>query len=425
MELRPGERFGWEILAGPGDPETARLEYNAPWACRTGAMGELWPVDFARFGDYERNNVAGAVGIRAGRARPHWRNPREHGEDQRDWDGGDVNVDYQTHNNEYEVLLTYAKQRLRTMGRHATSADWWYLGLTGSRHFANVDVYHVHEGPLPWMQGAAFQHVKHGGSGQSTMHRSSYAPNMAHQTARGLLAWYWLTGDPLLLDTFLEVAGNTRWRVMNGPGMPGISNTQGEERAPAMALGVLTDAWIQTGERGYLDAALRVVRESHARTKPYVTRPTARDWRVKPWMVAMLVVQIDELIDAIGEYGDPAEALDARESAGLYKTFLMRTVSMEGGAHLPYQESNDPAQRVDNTRDSWNVVAADALCDYTPDVAAALFRSGSSTIWYPGHPVGKYAKLINHVVMSGWGHRTMHALIEAERLEAEDRAAVR
>ena len=422
-QLRPGERFGWELVPGAGDLETPLLEYNAPWACRSGALGPLVPSGSGRWSEYELNNVAGAVGLRAGRCRPHWRNPREHGEDQRDWDGGVVDTDFQTHNNEYETLLTYAKQRLRTMGRHPTSRDWHYLGLTGARHFANVDIYHVHEGPLRWMHGAAFQHVKHGGSGRRSMHRSSFAPNMQHQTGRGLLAWYRLTGDPLLEKAFLEVAENTRWRVMNGPGMPGISNTTGEERAPAMALGILTDAWVHTGNREYLEAAKRVAHESHARTKAYVSDPDGTTWRCKPWMVTLLVVALDEFLDAVAEYGTPADGSEAKESAGLFKTFLRRVVVPDPTmTHLPYQFSNDPGNVVDSSRDSWSVVAADALCDFYPDVAERLLRSGSTTIWYPGHPVGTYAKLINHTVMSGWGHRTM-VVLEREAAIAEEAAA--
>ncbi len=415
-QLRPGEQFGWEIVIGDPPLDPPLLEYNAPWGCRSDALGPLTPVDFERWSDYERNNVTGVAGLRRGRARPHWRNPREHGEDQRDWDGGVIETDFQTHNNEYETLLTYAKQRLRTMGRHDTSRDWQYLGVTGARHFANVDIYHVHEGPLPFMHGAAFQHVKHGGSGQSTMHRSTFAPNMQHQTGRGLLAWYFLTGDPLLLESFREIAENTRWRVLNGPGMPGISNTHGEERAPAMALGLMTDAWSFTRDPSYLAAARQIVDESHARTKKYVSSPDATDWRCKPWMITLLVVTLDEFQEAVVEYGDPSDGVKARESSGLFKTFLRRTVVHDPVmTHLPYQFSNDPAQMIDATRDSWSVVAADALCDFYPDVAEVLLRSGSRVIWYPEHPVGKYAKVLNHVVMSGWGHRTMRALEDEPR----------
>jgi hypothetical protein len=422
MELRPGEQFGWEIVLGAGPEDPPTIEYPADWACSTRALGPLVPVNYALFGDYERNNVAGALGLRANRNRPHWRNPREHGEDQRDWDGGVLEIDFQTHNNEYETTLTYAKQRLRTMGVHATSQDWHYLGETGARHFANVDIYHVHEGPLRWMHGSAFQHVKHGGSGQGTRHRSVFSPNMAHQTGRGLLAWYYLTGDPLLLDSFGEVAESTWWRVMNGPGMPGISNTNGEERAPANALGILTDSWLHTGNPKYLEAAKRVVQESHARTKGYVTDADGLDWRAKPWMVAMLVVTLDEFIDACEERGVGPEADEARESAGLYRTFLQRWIVPDGLlTHLPYRVSNDPEQLIDEFRDSWNIVAADALVEYYPESAAALFKSGSHCIWHTKHPVGKYARVINHIVMSGWGHRYMEvvaARADGRRAEA-------
>jgi hypothetical protein len=411
MELRPGERFGWEIVWGEGAVEPGLLEYPARWACDTGALGQLVPLDSGRFPEYEANNTAGARGIRDNRNRPHWRNPREHGEDQRDWDGGDVERDFQTHNNEYDVHLAYAKQRLRTMGREASSRDWHYLGLTGSRHFANVDIYHVHRGPLAWMHGAQFQHIKHGGSGQTTRNRSMQAPNMAHTTGRGLLAWYYLTGDPLLLDAFWEMAENARFRVMNGPGGPGYSNTTGEERAPAGALGILTSAWVHSRDVRYLEAAKKVARESHARTKPYLIRPGSFDWRCKPWMIAFLVVTLDEFLQEVARYGSPEDGIEARESAGLYKTFLRKAVtSYSGLAQVPYQFSNDPDKVKNEPTGSWNVVAADALVDYFPEIAEALFRSGSSAIWYPGHPSGTYAKLLNHTIMSGWGHRTMSAL---------------
>jgi hypothetical protein len=81
--------------------------------------------------------------------------------------------------------------------------------------------------------------------------------------------------------------------------------------------------------------------------------------------------------------------------------------------HLPYQTANPSDKEIDTTLDSWNVVGADALVDYFPDVGKALFFSGSRVIWFPGHPVGQYAKLLNHTVMSGWGHRTMAAIVES------------
>jgi hypothetical protein len=226
------------------------------------------------------------------------------------------------------------------------------------------------------MHGAQFQHIKHGGSGQTTRNRSMQAPNMAHTTGRGLLAWYYLTGDPLLLDAFWEMAENARFRVMNGPGGPGYSNTTGEERAPAGALGILTSAWVHSRDVRYLEAA-----------------------------------NLDEFLQEVARYGSPEDGIEARESAGLYKTFLRKAVtSYSGLAQVPYQFSNDPDKVKNEPTGSWNVVAADALVDYFPEIAEALFRSGSSAIWYPGHPSGTYAKLLNHTIMSGWGHRTMSAL---------------
>jgi hypothetical protein len=299
------------------------------------------------------------------------------------------------------------------MGLHPVAADWRYLGLTGARHFANVDIYHVHEGPLPFIHGAAFQHIKHGGSGQGDQHRSNYAPNMHHQTCRGLLAWYYLTGDPLLLESFYEVLENTWWRVMNGPGMPGISLINEAERAPTNAIGILNDGWAHTNDPRYRDAAMKAVDECHARNKAYVMEP-AGEWVVKPWMVSMLVVVLDELQENLVAAGNRPAADTVKESAGLYKTFLNRVVRRGPDmVHLPYQVSNPSTQDIDDMRDSWNVVGADALVDYFPDVAEALFYNGSRVIWYPAHPVGKYAKLLNHVVMSGWGHRTMAALVQA------------
>jgi len=424
MELRPGEQYGWEIVLGEGDMEPAIMEFPAAWGCASRAFGPMVPMSLDRFGDYEQNNIAGARGLKDNRNRPHWRNPRDHGEDQRDWDGGVLETDFQTHNNEYEVLLAYAKQRVRTMGLHETSQTWQYLGVTGSRHFANVDIYHMHDGPLPFMQGAAFQHTRHGGSGQGDQHRSSYAPNMAHQTCRGLLAWYYLTGDPLLLESFCEVLENTRWRVINGPGMPGISGVQGEERAPANAIGILSDGWAHSGSPGVLAAANKAVLECHAKTKNYVNQ--SGEYKAKPWMISLLVVALDEFVDNLQQAGRTADASAAKESAGLYKTYLNRVVvSGPDMVHMPYQLSNDPGQNVDDFRDSWNVVAADALVDYFPDVAFALFRSGSHVIWHAKNPVGQYAKLLNHTVMSGWGHRTMAAMSAQPETETSAAAGSR
>jgi hypothetical protein len=128
-------------------------------------------------------------------------------------------------------------------------------------------------------------------------------------------------------------------------------------------------------------------------------------------MVALLAVALEEFVDAVEEYGDPQDAAEARESLRLYQAFLASATFHDGElTRLPYQVASDPAQREEGSADSWNVVAADALIGFDATLAAQLYQTGARSIWYPDHPVGKYATLLSHGIVAGWGHRTMSAL---------------
>ncbi len=129
-------------------------------------------------------------------------------------------------------------------------------------------------------------------------------------------------------------------------------------------------------------------------------------------MLSLLVVTLDEFQDQIALFGRPQDGVSAKESSGLYKTFLSRHVKNGPDLiHLPYQVSGD-GKEIDESRDAWSVVSADALVDYFPEMGFALLRSGSKSIWHTKHPVGKYAKLLNHTVAAGWGHRTMSVMVQ-------------
>ncbi|RLE90837.1 MAG: hypothetical protein DRJ55_06435 [Thermoprotei archaeon] len=75
---------------------------------------------------------------------------------------------------------------------------------------------------------------------------------------------------------------------MNGPGEPGYSGTTSDEaRAPANALDILVNAYFLTGDPKYLEAARKVVKESHFNSKWYRDGPNPdyADRTVAPWQV--------------------------------------------------------------------------------------------------------------------------------------------
>ncbi len=450
FEHRAGERKTHEIFlyfhGGPfdgSDAEVARalsdpLQARGPadLYLRFGLYERWFPADPSnpRLLDYELNNLAAVAGSSGpyaanlfdARERADfygWMNFGDVPILDEDGGTGQMNLQYDF---EYGMLV----QSLRLLGvDDQNSRRWWLLGEQAARHTADLDVLHVHRGDpsqpssywIRWCWGGMFWHTPHGEDGLDRPHRGA-SPSLEFQFVRGLFLYYYLSGYRPAWDAAIEVSENTYWRVVNGPGEPGYSGTEGDEaRAPANALRILLAAYQATWDGRFLEAARRVVRESDFRRRWYRRGPSPdRAGRsVAPWQQAMLMVSLGEYLDLIREVGGEVDG-EARSSLLGYADWMLRYAyhpsgdDAFSGPHFVYRWWGDG--RVSDWSpgggaNAWMLVISDAFAyawRYSGNltylrVAAQQFRDGSRWFWYEGNPVGEFATGKQHAILSTSG----------------------
>jgi hypothetical protein len=412
-ELRAGEQIGFELTTNKeavAPHAFCTADYYISTKCFDPCV-KYNPSD-PEMTNYELDITAGINGMVSNRGKyPQFQTPDMFGEDQRDWDGGVVETDMQTHNNEYESGYAQALMFIRTSRilPVSFSNDAYYLFTTNAFHHSTNDIYHVWEGDFHWMWFSPWQHPRHGGSGTGEPNRSSFPANSSHFNGRVDLLAYYFTGNPFMLKGYKEIMESVMWKVENSNGMPGISGTNEEDRAPANILALSLD-WYQHLEgqdqsriRGVIK---RIIDESYA-SRGYVIQSSwgSPTWTCKPWMVSMLGTQYDRAADVFALENDAEMVTLCTNCRKGVSNFLANYCYIPEGAkpaHMPYQVGTT---YIDASIDSMNLIAADAICKDYPVKAKELFKSGSTSIWYIGYPIGSYAKFNVHSNAMYWSGR--------------------
>ncbi len=334
-------------------------------------------------------------------------------------------------NLQYDFSFGMIAQSLRLFDSAVDySYRWWLLGEQGARHVSDIDVLHVHWGDpehpssywIQWCWGGMFWHTPHGQPGLDNPHRGS-SPHLSFQYNRGLLYYYYLSGYEFAEEAAMEVAENTYWRVMHGNGNPGYSGTMGDDiRAPANALDILVNAYYHTLDVRFLEAAYRVVNESHFNYRWFRDGPNPQysDRSVMPWQIAMLMVSLGRYLDLVRLEDYHIDPL-ALESLKGYADWILKYCYQPG----PNEASSYPHFIYrwwgDGTREDWSpgaganvwqVKIADALAYawmYTGnetyiEIAEEQFMVGSKYFWFEGNPTGTFATGKNHAVLSTSGN---------------------
>ena len=416
-ELRAGEQIGFEITVKQ-DAVCPTAACTADYYASTKVI-DPWPSFSAtdpEVANYNLNCTAGVNGMYSNRGKyPQFQKPDMMGEDQRDWDGGVVETDQQTHDNEYESTYAHWVQWCRHSRINHPSLgpnfddNLFYLASTGAFHHSTNDIYHVWAGDFHWMWYGPWQHPRHGGSGNGEQNRSSFPPNTAHYNGRGDLLGYYFTGNPFMLKGYSEIMESVMWKVENSFGMPGISGTNGEERGPANLLGLSYD-WYNhlegSDQTRIRNVIKRIINESYDRAYINQANWASPTWSCKPWMAAMLGAQYARGVDHFSAKND-AEMVTLctncrKGMANFLANYCYVLATATKPAHMPYQVGST---KIDDYIDSFNLTSADAICDDYPAKAKILFATGSTYIWYMGHPIGTYAKFNNHANAMIWGGR--------------------
>jgi len=182
------------------------------------------------------------------------------------------------YNHEYDHGYGMIFQSLRTVdGDPSTSWKWWNLGETALRHESDIDLYHALGDTLRGgvHNGGKFTHTAHGVEAATVTHRGGPRltwfgslrwpwgegsnPESGHFNNRGMMAYYYLTGDRKVLESAMEITNLVYWKIMENK-FPQIENTS---REAGNNLQIMADAYLFTWDEKYREAAEKILLSTH------------------------------------------------------------------------------------------------------------------------------------------------------------------
>jgi hypothetical protein len=209
-----------------------------------------------------------------------------------------------------------------------------------------------------------------------------------------------------MLDGFNWISGNAHWRIETPSG--GFPELDGEARIAGNSLGVILDAYEMNLYRERSVPVIKEIIETQS-TREFLADHGAV--KAKPWMCSIFVVQMLRARDLAIEYGDSDIVALVNEKYPLWADFLAsHCIGVDSRGYTSMWHRVNPNS--DLGVNMWDLVGADALVEWDPVLAEALYRSGSDKPWYGGHPTGVYGTLLAHSVMNVYGGKTMKALEE-------------
>lgn len=260
---------------------------------------------------------------------------------------GDVIAEDETNSNSYPVFTNlqydhpwgYLIQAVRIPGRDiARTNKWWSLAESGALQTADIDIVHsrctglpydqmnacmdpANPIPIGWAMGARLTNQHHADPSPD-LHRHALLDYWAGGI-RGMLYYYYFTGDGMVKDAWMELAENARWRIENsacnpdcGPGYANNNPGESDARLAAYGLEIMTDAYSATGNIAYSNAAQKVIAASHpAQTwfgQPgYFPSPDigGSGNSTAPWGLSLIMKSLGEYNDVHAEFTggfDPA-----------------------------------------------------------------------------------------------------------------------
>ncbi|MFZ5878828.1 MAG: hypothetical protein ACOY0R_05645, partial [Chloroflexota bacterium] len=476
FELRVGEQKTHEVIFYFGAEDAAEIMTALQHPMQAWAASEYY-LDQAKvferfnahaaadpdFSDYEGYVDAGILFpqfnlfiLREGGVGSNWvYSPRPESWGWRNF--GDVLAEDETGGEDYPVFtnLQYDHpwgglvQAVRAVSRDASLADqWWYLAESGALHTADVDIVHSRctgqsldemqactdpaiPIPVGWAMGARFTNQWHAWP-VPDIHRNA-AIDYWSGGIRGMLNYYYFTGNGMVKDSWTELAANARWRIQNSPGAGLVNNNPGEfdGREAAYGLEIMTDAYSASGDPAYLEAAQKVVTESHPDLtwfgQPgYFPNPniSGSGKLTGPWILGLIMKSLGNYLDMTVEWnGEPDPA--ARESLLRYaqlQAAWWRLGEAQPTCYTIYENGGC-------TRDQSAVFLADGLAwaliynDGSLDPAAVqsvardAWQKTLNEPWGPYYPKNQYLTAKQHALqnMNGaaWMWYAIHCTVGA------------
>ena len=193
------------------------------------------------------------------------------------------------YNLEYDLGYGMLFQSLRTLGTDYSNR-WWGLAEAALRHESDIDLYHspLERGAQEVYSGGKFTHTEHGVEAATGGHRGAprmtwfgslrwpwgagSAPESGHFNNRGMIAYYYLTGDRKVLESAMELTSLVLRKITTDTfAQIGLVN-----RNAGNNLQILTDAYLLTWDDKYREAAEKIL-QSTAPEKQWYLNPEERD----------------------------------------------------------------------------------------------------------------------------------------------------
>ena len=383
-ELQGGEQKTHTInflFGSKADSDEAVRSLNHPlvvhstpaWYCKSGVFSSVAPMPTKKLDRCEKL-IMGAV---AGKSTFF---DRRELVDEYGWRHfGDLYADHEAvghkgtdklishYNNQYDVIYGAQKQFART-------GDIRWLRLIGdlARHVIDIDIYHTSKDRKEYNHGL-FWHTDHYTHASTCTHRTysknnmiakglaSYGggPSPSHNYPTGIMNYYYMTGDMMARESFLEMMQWTA-ALMRGPKSPKgkaklvIKNMlrslkelkagepiepyelNGPGRASGNVLSALLDGWVFTGDNSFMSLAEKLIRRCISPTENIAKRKlfcTEMRWMYLVFLLALIkymhMKEDNDLRDNMYHYARKSLLNYARYMADNEYRFLSKPEKLE------------------------------------------------------------------------------------------------
>lgn len=290
-ELLPGEQKTVEFCVATGSASEIRkrvetlscspsIRLDPDWVCRSAVIPWLTPRETSSSKEFLAlvdQAVKGDDNFFAKRERIDEYGWRHFGEVFGDHEAVHSEPDkplVSHYNNQYDVVLGLGLNYLR-----GGDAKFRELMYDLARHIIDIDIYHTDDDLACYNHGMFWHTVHYIDAGLAT-HRTyptgtcGGGPSSGHAYSRGLLLYYYLTGDRTALEAVTKMGEwiiasedgrRTKYRWLAG-GETGLTTASGSEhyhgpgRGPGNAVEVLLTAYQATHERRFIDQAEHLIR---------------------------------------------------------------------------------------------------------------------------------------------------------------------
>lgn len=162
------------------------------------------------------------------------------------------------------------------------------VAIPMARHIYDIDINHA-------TTGTDYDRKYDGANRKHGTYHIDNGAELTHVWIRGLLTYYYLTGDVLAFEGARRIADNVVYRINSNR-----DAANNEERVPGWSIKVLVQFYDATHEQKYLDAALAMKDKVLALQHPIHGYFDGEKNIVNPWMCGVLVEALYELWEVTG-----------------------------------------------------------------------------------------------------------------------------